>query len=186
MRKLYILAALAGSSFLVAPAGAALTLVTNCNAAPADVLGGYAQTCAGYYQGNLVNNASSADQIAALQTLGFNTAGFNFNSFTKIENLNGSTTINFGTPLSGVTYFAVHYGGGQPGPTPGNNVTAFYRVDFGAATVNSIQLQFGATSNAILYSTAPIPEPATWAMMIGGFGLIGGFARRRRQSRAIA
>ena len=25
----------------------------------------------------------------------------------------------------------------------------------------------------------PIPEPATWAMMVGGFGLVGGVARRR-------
>jgi hypothetical protein len=32
---------------------------------------------------------------------------------------------------------------------------------------------------------APIPEPATWAMMITGFGLIGGAIRRRRSSAAI-
>jgi len=28
---------------------------------------------------------------------------------------------------------------------------------------------------------AAVPEPATWAMMIGGFGLLGGVARRRRK-----
>lgn len=27
---------------------------------------------------------------------------------------------------------------------------------------------------------APVPEPATWAMMIGGFGLVGGAMRRRK------
>lgn len=31
---------------------------------------------------------------------------------------------------------------------------------------------------------APIPEPASWAMMIVGFGLIGGFLRRRRPASA--
>ncbi|HEU4970127.1 PEPxxWA-CTERM sorting domain-containing protein [Sphingomonas sp.] len=31
-----------------------------------------------------------------------------------------------------------------------------------------------------------VPEPATWAMMIGGFGLAGGAARRRRTTRAVA
>lgn len=30
-----------------------------------------------------------------------------------------------------------------------------------------------------------VPEPATWAMMIGGFGLVGGMARRRRNSPAV-
>lgn len=31
-----------------------------------------------------------------------------------------------------------------------------------------------------------VPEPTTWAMMIGGFGLLGGAARRRRAVAAIA
>jgi hypothetical protein len=33
-----------------------------------------------------------------------------------------------------------------------------------------------------LVVTAAVPEPATWAMMVGGFGLLGGVARRRRSS----
>jgi hypothetical protein len=32
---------------------------------------------------------------------------------------------------------------------------------------------------------AGVPEPATWAMMIGGFGLVGAFARRRNRNTAI-
>ncbi len=36
-------------------------------------------------------------------------------------------------------------------------------------------------------SISPVPEPATWAMMIGGFGLVGGAMRRRsRMQTAIA
>jgi hypothetical protein len=31
-----------------------------------------------------------------------------------------------------------------------------------------------------------VPEPATWAMLIAGFGLVGGMARRRRQELASA
>lgn len=34
------------------------------------------------------------------------------------------------------------------------------------------------------YFQAAVPEPATWAMMIGGFGLIGGIARRTRTAPA--
>jgi hypothetical protein len=33
---------------------------------------------------------------------------------------------------------------------------------------------------------AVIPEPATWAMMIAGFGLVGATARRRRRTSAIS
>lgn len=33
---------------------------------------------------------------------------------------------------------------------------------------------------------APVPEPVTWAMLITGFGLIGGVARRRRASAVLA
>ena len=32
---------------------------------------------------------------------------------------------------------------------------------------------------------APIPEPATWAMMLTGFGLIGGAIRRRRSTATV-
>ncbi|NIJ06950.1 hypothetical protein FHS31_000532 [Sphingomonas vulcanisoli] len=33
-------------------------------------------------------------------------------------------------------------------------------------------------------TTAPVPEPATWAMMIGGFGLVGTALRRSRRMEA--
>jgi hypothetical protein len=36
-------------------------------------------------------------------------------------------------------------------------------------------------SHVSFFGTA-VPEPATWAMMIGGFGLIGAAARRRRRA----
>jgi hypothetical protein len=38
----------------------------------------------------------------------------------------------------------------------------------------------------ISYNAGVIPEPATWAMMIAGFGLVGAAARRRRVARISA
>ena len=38
------------------------------------------------------------------------------------------------------------------------------------------------TSTAPLNPTGPVPEPATWAMMITGFGAVGAMLRRRRQA----
>jgi opacity protein-like surface antigen len=37
-----------------------------------------------------------------------------------------------------------------------------------------------------LVGTASVPEPASWAMMVGGFGLLGGAMRRRKASVSVA
>lgn len=36
------------------------------------------------------------------------------------------------------------------------------------------------------FQTAAVPEPASWAMMISGFGMVGAMARSRRPKRALA
>ena len=41
-------------------------------------------------------------------------------------------------------------------------------------------------SMTVTRAASPTPEPASWAMMLGGFGLIGGALRRRQTARAIA
>lgn len=191
MRKLLVAAALAGSTLLaIAPAQSA-TLVANCNAAPDDItnVASDKQTCNGYYAGNLLNNNGSnvADQKAALASLGFDTTGFNFNSYQKLTNLNGANP-DFGVPLSGLTYIAIHYGNGTGSPATGN-VTAFYKLDLTGTSLSQLNLNFRASSSAVLYSTqAPpaVPEPATWAMMLGGFGLLGAASRRRARTVRVA
>lgn len=34
----------------------------------------------------------------------------------------------------------------------------------------------------VQFGTAPVPEPASWALMLGGFGLVGGAMRSRRKA----
>ena len=41
-------------------------------------------------------------------------------------------------------------------------------------------------AQAPLPASAPIPEPATWALMIGGFALVGAMMRRRKSSVSFA
>lgn len=192
MKKLIIAAAICGASFIACAPAQSATLVSACSAAPLDIVGITAgnQTCAGYFAGQLLsgNAGDVTDQKAALASLGFDTTGFTFNSFPKLSDLSGLKTINFGTPLSGIVYLGIHYGGGQPAPVPGQDVTAFYKINLGASVVNSIQLQFGATSDAVLYAgaTTAVPEAATWAMMIAGLGVVGASMRRRKTAVSFA
>lgn len=62
-----------------------------------------------------------------------------------------------------------------------------YIVGFLAQT-NANGTGYGATANsgAILVTDPPVPEPATWAMMLLGFGAIGFGARRSRRKAALA
>lgn len=48
---------------------------------------------------------------------------------------------------------------------------------------NRLNIDFRAASpgDYIRVLTTAVPEPSTWAMMIGGFGLVGGAMRRRRK-----
>ena len=61
----------------------------------------------------------------------------------------------------------------------------------GAAGLNyerPYQLAFALTDGSLSSpsAVAPVPEPATWAMMIGGFGMVGSAMRRRKASVAFA
>jgi hypothetical protein len=80
------------------------------------------------------------------------------------------SSLDFGTPITGVTFSTLLTG-----------VTSSF-------TANSVTFSFAdqplfATtylSATIQSAVAPVPEPATWAMMILGMGAVG-FAMRRRQ-----
>ena len=62
-----------------------------------------------------------------------------------------------------------------------------YIVGF-LAQSNSSGTGYGATANsgAILITNPPVPEPATWAMMLAGFGATGFAMRRTRRKNLLA
>lgn len=83
-------------------------------------------------------------------------------------------------------------GGGGGGVVPGTPGTGTFVLNFGAATPNVTLSAFidryqasvltPGGSGVGLPVRSPVPEPATWAMMLVGFGAVG-FGMRRRQSR---
>jgi hypothetical protein len=60
--------------------------------------------------------------------------------------------------------------------------TAF-SVDFGGS---ADQVAFAGITLGSQTPGGTVPEPATWAMMIGGFGMVGGAMRRRRVSTKVS
>jgi hypothetical protein len=179
------------------PAAAhAATYVGGCSAGDITLP---ASACYGYFAGNQLGNSADMQsaQATALAALGL--AG----PYTQVEHIDlNSSTIDFDTLLNGVTYIGVHWGKGKGGPGTccQGGVTGFYRLDLSSnANLDKIWTNFAATnSGAVLFKTQPpctgagcgetpggdVPEPATWAMMIMGFGGVGALMRRRRTALA--
>jgi hypothetical protein len=117
----------------------------------------------------------------------------------------GSTTIDFATAVSAFGFYAtdvadlgrgltVLINGGSggvfdllSGSAGANGNLLFFGVT-SATPISSITFAgagqndgFGFDDLTVGQAAAAVPEPATWAMFIGGFGLIGGAMRRRQR-----
>lgn len=173
-------AILAASGLAAMPAQAAKTVsIPSCASIGLDDIIPGADACIGYFDKNVLKSDAGsfakAEEVSALNQLGL--LGSQIKVLEKINNSG-----DFKTLLNGLTYIGVHFGAGQgPVNTPGG-VTAFYRFNAGQ-NLDKFAFRDGSVSGVALYSTGPaVPEPATWAMMLGGFGLMGAAMRRRRKS----
>jgi hypothetical protein len=83
--------------------------------------------------------------------------------------------------FAGVQLAAGAFGGAQ---SVGRRMT----YDFGGQKVTSVEFMSSGNSFEFdnIATTSAVPEPATWAMMITGFGLAGAAMRRRRATLAYA
>jgi hypothetical protein len=87
-----------------------------------------------------------------------------------------ATDALFGVP--GITYNTPGARGLENRDRPGTSFVG------NVLTINDWQASSPGDNIRVL--TAAVPEPATWAMMILGFGLVGFAARRRREAHVLA
>ncbi|MBT2189356.1 lamin tail domain-containing protein [Sphingobium nicotianae] len=102
-------------------------------------------------------------------------------------NIYSSATQNAGTLVDSVTYSGTTRGisRNRPEGVTGQVVNAqFLNASvgdaYGSAFAPTSPADLGNPGRYPFTATAAVPEPATWAMMIGGFALIGAAARRKR------
>lgn len=153
-----------------------------------------AQDCAGYYPapppilaGNADSIQAQKDAIATLDGDYEWDGDWAAAEATKVLTLTGpdSNQIDFGQTLFGITIIGAHFGNVAG---PAGNVSVFWLFDFGTEGADFVTLDnVQGFSNAVLYTTGgtpPVPEPATWAMMLLGFGAAGTAMRRSRRRAA--
>ena len=184
-RSSILLAALSAAGLALAPASASAAEALGTTSCSLTDLSVTATSCAGFFEGNLVSGNSSAlaDSANIIDgLLGASYTGATLPITETLPSLSGSK-IDFAAPLYGRTVIAVHVGAanGQADGV-GYQGTAFYAFDAGALANGLDTLNFGrpGLSNARLFSTSTsaVPEPASWALLLVGFGLIGVMVRR--------
>jgi hypothetical protein len=125
-------------------------------------------------------------------------------NFTQTNCTSGPYDFDFGTFVNdlildpGDSYsweFATFtpFGGPVPNGTYTNTRVGFFLEAYGdlSGGVNPPELfadlSLAVTCNGCTFerTVASVPEPASWAMMIGGFGLLGGALRRERMQLAL-
>ncbi|HJP69050.1 MAG TPA: PEPxxWA-CTERM sorting domain-containing protein [Sphingomicrobium sp.] len=176
--------ALAGAAIAAATPACAVTVISSPAATTSlcsDFTFSVADTeCAGGYTGNLIQGTLQAPGPAAVTALGGSSS-----TYLATQVFSGSNTVlDFGMALSGPVIIGIHYGAAGDG----TEATSFFLFNFttptSTLTVNSrddTNTPFGL-SNAALFMDGPVPEPATWAMMLLGFAGIGIAVRRSRRT----
>jgi hypothetical protein len=108
----------------------------------------------------------------------YSLAGTGF-SFTDTGSaVAGSLDIGFSLPFSFLENDPL--GIGFTKVTPGEVLRISYAQAFGYTFTGGTPLYGSSRLGSFTVPNAAVPEPAAWALMIGGFGFIGGAARRKR------
>lgn len=112
-------------------------------------------------------------------TNGFATIGtFSRDVVHRVDILLDYASLTYGVRLDGTTLATGLAFCGDNGACAGSGPTSYSTLIFD--TFGARGGDAGYIDNILVQSTAVVPEPGTWALLIAGFGLAGASLRRRR------
>jgi hypothetical protein len=170
MKKLMLGAALAASMFIAAPAAYAATTITlDPPAADGSIVGGYTES-------------GISGPFAFEYTFDFPSAG-TAAAFLSSIGVTASTNVNFTQVLFNNKALNIINGALDTAGMLSNGDLQTWLVSAGPQTLKVFGNSGGNGEFTIDVAFAPtaVPEPATWAMMIIGFGAAGAMVRNRRK-----
>ena len=167
MKKLLLGVALAASMLAAAPAFAATTITLNPPAADGTIVGGYEQS-----------NITAGGFSYAYEFV-FPAAGL-ASTYLSSVGITNSTNIDFSKVLFNGTALSISNG------VVDTATLLDWPVSGGLQTLLVEGVSGGNGQFTIDIAYAPVPEPATWAMMIVGFGAAGAAIRRRKLVPSVA
>lgn len=124
------------------------------------------------------SGSATMDLGGEFQTLSFYWGSVDLYNTITLFQADGSST--------SITGSMIGFGVDPSGNQTDNNSNV--RVNFTALGRGITSLRFDSTQYAFetdTFAGAAVPEPATWAMMLGGFGLLGFAARRRAVTKVV-
>ena len=150
-----------------------------------------ASDCRGFFDKSQLSEGNSdqllVQETAIEQLLGISIPDGTYGpeDFVKVEGPSGDMSFDFAEALLGPVVIGFHFGGANGQANNVGNATGFFLFDFKQPTWN-LTTDIPGFSAYIYYNpnTPPpsVPEPATWAMMLMGFGAAGTAMRRRRKA----
>jgi hypothetical protein len=179
MKKYLLSAAFVGAAMLAAPASAAVYVLGSFTVPPTQVV---AITPA---DAVAVGGFQDEFRFEVLAPITLTASGLNTTAIGSIGNLDfGLVELRSGLGTGGSVVASYTNGGDVNGFETTNLGALQLGAGFYTIVVNGTVVGAPARYDGNI-TFAAVPEPATWAMMVGGFGLLGAAARRSTRAKAV-